>query len=92
MLLGKREVQFVVIASKGESASRWWSEGVDPSLTLSATQPRCRSLLSRRQMDRTTRRSRWRSLTRSKDEAKHKKLFEQVVQTIGEGVRIALPS
>ncbi|KAL7337792.1 FACT complex subunit-domain-containing protein [Rhodotorula toruloides] len=60
MLLGKREVQFVVIASKAKvpQPPLEASDGSDDK--------------------------------KVEDEAKHKKLFEQVVQTIGEGNKVGV--
>lgn len=87
MLLGKRKVQFVVSASKGESSSPK-SDELD-CLTRSFLSAKLLQPLLKAPNGSDDKKVEVEILTRSKDEAENKKLFEQVIQTIGEGVRRA---
>lgn len=87
MLLGKRKVQFVVSASKGESVAT--ESGELDCLTLFCFSAKLLQPLLKVPNGSDDKKVEVEILTRSKDEAENKKLFEQIIQTIGEGVRRA---
>lgn len=91
MLLGKRKVYFVVSSSKGASrpaqTERFWeADKPTPRATAKLLQPLLTPPKSGEKVEVEI-------LTRSKDEAENKKLFEQIIQLIGDGVRtlVCLP-
>jgi nucleosome binding factor SPN SPT16 subunit len=83
MLLGKRKVYFVVSASKGKFCTFFFSP---PKLLAHRTFSAAKLLqpIAKAEGDNKVEVE---ILTRSKDEAENKKLFEQIIQTIGENVR-----